>query len=280
MTVCPSGHSETCTVVAIPHLRKVIPQRLAASSPPSPARRVLRVPDRLTPPRLPLLPPGPSRPRARQQRSRAPPPPSWDPRAEFGPLRPSPPLLGPLPPNLQKGLTALQPLPPPPPHRPRLPAARIAAGPAPGHWPPHPFPAPRALQSLCVSRRPLCALPRPSRQPRRALRSSTPTAARRQAPGPLLRPAPRRPPPRSRTSRSPPPLPSLPPPAAPSPRSALSAVRPGTGGRSSAPGGSDHPAPHSGARVCAPLPGSPGSPRSRGSGGSAGLARGRRVALP
>lgn len=109
MTVCPSVHFETCMVAVILHPRKVIPQRLAASSPPSPSRRVLPVPDPLTPP------PRPSRPRPQQQRSRAPPPPSWDLSAEFGPLRPSLPLLGPLLPNLQKGLTALHRPPPPPP---------------------------------------------------------------------------------------------------------------------------------------------------------------------
>lgn len=112
MTVCPSVHFETCMVVVILHARKVIPQRLAASSPPSPARWVLPVPDPFTPP------PRPSRPRPQPRRSQAPPPPSWDLSAEFGPLRPSLPLLGPLPPNLQKGLTALQrPQPPPPRHR-------------------------------------------------------------------------------------------------------------------------------------------------------------------
>lgn len=135
MTVCPSVHFETCMVVVILHARKVIPQRLAASSPPSPARWVLPVPDPFTPP------PRPSRPRPQPRRSQAPPPPSWDLSAEFGPLRPSLPLLGPLPPNLQKGLTALQRPQPPPPGTgscvqtpPAPPPAWIAAVPSPRHW--------------------------------------------------------------------------------------------------------------------------------------------------
>lgn len=233
MTVCPSLHLETSVVFVIPRPSKVIPQRVAASTPRHPARPgpVGARPPQTPPPRSPL-PSGPSRPGSRQRRPWAPPLPIRGPSWAFGPLGPSP--TSPLEPSPAqpakaaqgsaasaapapgKGRSALQPpAPSPRPARSRPPPLGTGSPRGESRSPPHLVPRPRALRSPL--RLPPSPLSSPAALPRSSpvLPSSVPPG--RRAPEPFRRPALRPPVPRLRTSGSPPPPPpSLPPPAAPS----------------------------------------------------------------